>query len=221
MNNQEKWTRLHGNSKHQPIYPHDIYIKCVFKNFKKESKILDLGCGAGRHVKFLAENNYNAYGCDYSDDGVSCTKELLNQYNLKAQVELANVSDLPYEDEFFDGILCWGVLYYNNKETIEKAAYEIYRVLKQYGKAFILTRNLNDYRYKNGIKSSDKYSITIQENNPKRSAYAENGMNMYFFDDKEVKRIFSMFNHIEINTLEIYHENNSICDSDYMIFLEK
>ncbi|EAI3914765.1 class I SAM-dependent methyltransferase [Campylobacter lari] len=221
MNNQEKWTQLHGNSKHQPIYPHDIYIKCVFKNFKKESKILDLGCGAGRHVKFLAENNYITYGCDYSHSGVKHTKELLNQYNLKAQVELANVNELPYENEFFDGILCWGVLYYNNKEVIEKAACEIYRVLKQDGKAFVLTRNLNDYRYKHGVKNNDKYSITIQENNPKRSAYAENGMNMYFFDKEEVKRVFSMFNNIEINTLEIYHENNNICDSDYVILLEK
>ncbi|MCV3482450.1 class I SAM-dependent methyltransferase [Campylobacter sp. CNRCH_2014_0184h] len=221
MNNQEKWSQLHGDSKHHPIYPHEMYVKCVFKNFKKGSKILDLGCGAGRHVKFLAENNYITYGCDYSNNGVAYTKKLLNHYGLTAQVELASVNKLPYENEIFDGILCWGVLYYNDQQIIEKAAQEIYRVLKKEGKAFILTRNLNDYRYKYGIKSENKYRIIIQENNPKRSAYAENGMNMYFFDEEEVKRVFSMFKNIEINTLEVYHENNTICDSDYVVVLEK
>ncbi|MCV3482457.1 hypothetical protein [Campylobacter sp. CNRCH_2014_0184h] len=46
-------------------------------------------------------------------------------------------------------------------------------------------------------------------------------MSMYFLDKEEAKRVFSMFSSIEINTLEIYHENNNICDSDYVVVLEK
>ena len=220
MNNHEKWLNLHSNKKHQPLYPHEIFVTFTFKNFTRSSKILDLGCGGGRHVKFLAENGFETYGCDYSENGIKITNELLKENNLKADLKVASVDKLPYDDNFFDGLICFGVLYYNDKDTIEKSAKEIYRILKNDAKALIVVRTLNDYRYKDSIKK-DKYSVIIKETNPKRSAYAENDMNMYFFDENEVNRIFSIFKNIEINTYEISHENGLIFDSNYLITLQK
>lgn len=217
---QEKWHELHADKRHQPRYPSSDLVSFVFRNFKSGDKILDLGCGTGRHVKFLVENGFKAFGVDYSENGIKATQELLKTYNLQADLKVSSVDNIPYEDKSFDGLLCYGVLYYNSKEVIEKAAKEIYRVLKQDSIAYIVVRNIDDYRYKNNKKNS-KYEVIIQESDKNRSASCEDGMQMYFFDKDEVKRVFKDFKTIEINRLRISYTNDTFADDDFLIILKK
>ncbi|PPB53314.1 class I SAM-dependent methyltransferase [Campylobacter hyointestinalis] len=182
--------------------------------------ILDLGCGAGRHTKLLAENGFIAYGCDYSQSGVEVAKLLIKQSNLTANLRVASASDLPYENEKFDGIICWGVLEYIDLNSIEKASEEIYRVLKVGGKVLINVRNVEDYRYKNGEKIS-QFNVIVRENSKNNSAFKENGMPMYFFDKNEIKRVFSKFNKIKIDSLSWSCEDGEFVNSDYIVILEK
>lgn len=218
--NQEQWINLHKQKRHQPRYPHQLVVSFVLRTFKQGGAILDLGCGAGRHLKFLAENGFEAYGCDYSSSGIKASQELLASANLKANFEIASVDNLPYDDEFFDGLICFGVLYYNDKQNIQKAASEIFRVLKKGSKALILVRNLEDYRYEKAKKLS-KYEVIIQENDEKRSAFKENDMPMYFFDKDEVKRVFAHFKNLEINRIRTSFDNDSYADDDFVIICEK
>lgn len=218
--NQEQWINLHKQKRHQPRYPHQLVVSFALRTFKQGGAILDLGCGAGRHVKFLAENGFKAYGCDYSSSGIQASQELLASANLKANFEIASVDNLPYDDEFFDGLICFGVLYYNDKQSIQKAASEIFRVLKKGSKALILVRTLEDYRYEKAKKLS-KYEVIIQENDEKRSAFKENDMPMYFFDKDEVKRVFYHFKNLEINRIRTSFDNDSYADDDFVIICEK
>lgn len=218
--NQEQWINLHKQKRHQPRYPHQLVVSFALRTFKQGGAILDLGCGAGRHLKFLAENGFEAYGCDYSSSGIKASQELLASANLKANFEIASVDNLPYDDEFFDGLICFGVLYYNDKQSIQKAAGEIFRVLKKGSKALILVRNLEDYRYEKAKKLS-KYEVIIQENDEKRSAFKENDMPMYFFDKDEVKRVFYHFKNLEINRIRTSFDNDIYADDDFVIICEK
>ncbi|HID0754288.1 TPA: class I SAM-dependent methyltransferase [Campylobacter jejuni] len=217
---QQKWHELHADKRHQPRYPSNDLVSFVFRNFKSGDKILDLGCGAGRHVKFLAENGFKAFGVDYSENGIKAAQELLKTYNLQADLKVSSVDDIPYEDESFDGLLCYGVLYYNSKEVIEKAAKEIYRVLKKGSMSYVAVRNMDDYRYKNNEKKS-KYEVIIQESDKNRSASCEDGMQMYFFDNDEVQRIFKDFKNIEINRLKTSYANDSFADENFVVILRK
>ncbi|MBZ7963371.1 class I SAM-dependent methyltransferase [Campylobacter sp. W0049] len=220
MNTQEKWHEMHSQKRHQPRYPSSDLVAFVLKNFKTNDQILDLGCGGGRHVKFLAENDFIAYGVDYSKNGIKATRELLDLHKLKAELKIASVDDIPYEDEKFDGVICYGVLLYNSKEVIEKAAKEIHRVLKKDGVAYIVVRSTKDYRYVNNEKIS-KYEVLVNENDISKSAFEENGMKMYFFDKDEVKKIFCMFETYEINHIEISLEDGFICNHSYIVILKK
>lgn len=220
MQNQKEWLKLHTEKRHQPRYPMGDTVSFVFRNFPKNGKILDLGCGAGRNMKFLAENGFDAYGCDYSSSGIEASKALLLEYKLKGDLQVASVGKLPYEDDFFDGLICYGVLCYNDKNTVEKAADEIYRVMKKGSKAYIVVRNLDDYRYETA-KKIDKYQTIIQEEDASRAAFKENGMFMYFFDKEEVKRVFYKFYNITINRLRVSFNNDSFANDDFAIICQK
>jgi len=219
MQNQTQWFKLHSDFKHQPKYPSSDLVRFVFKNFPRGGKILDLGCGAGRHLKFLAENGFETYGVDYSQNGLKASEILLSQHSLKAELSLASADDLPFEDEFFDGVLCYGILYYNPKDLILKAAKEIFRVLKKGSKAYVLVRTTKDSRYEMGEKIS-AYESIVRTDDPKNSAFSENGMRMYFFDEGLVKEVFKDFK-ITINHIRMDFENYSFADDDFALVLEK
>ncbi|STA75282.1 Tellurite resistance protein TehB [Campylobacter lari] len=220
MDNKYKWEELYNDSRHHPRYPHNEVVTFVLKNFKYHCgiKILDLGCGAGRHLKFLAENGFDTYGCDYSEKSIKICQKLLENFNVK--LDVSSMDNLPYEDNFFDGLICYGVLYYGTKLQIEKSIQEIHRVLKNKGKAFVVVRSLEDYRYSNGIYINNN-EVVVNEKSKTRSGFKENGMHINFFNKKELRFMFSRFKSVVIDTMRISHENGLYADEDYLIFLEK
>ncbi|MCB2310031.1 class I SAM-dependent methyltransferase [Clostridium tagluense] len=224
MNNdmQEKWEVLHSQSRFRPKYPSEQVVQFVFRNFKRDgnTKILDLGCGAGRHVYFMAMENIDTYGVDISREGITNTEKTLKHAGLKARLTVGSVDVISFEDNYFDGILCYGVLYYCKKNEIEKAIDEIYRVLKIGGKGLLLVRNKNDYRFGDG-KEIEKNTFIIQEENSNNSAFNENGMTMHLFERDELIKLFRKFKNVSIDEIIETYENGKLCDSNFKVIFEK
>ncbi len=69
--------------------------------------LLDLGCGTGRHVLFFRERGFTVYGIDNATAGLLITQQLLDEAGLMAHLVQHDVFDgLPFEDAFFDAIVC-------------------------------------------------------------------------------------------------------------------
>ena len=60
-------------------------------------------------------------------------RERIRKLNLKGKFEVSYFNSLPYENEFFDMIIAWHSIYYNNFETLLGTINEISRVLKKNG----------------------------------------------------------------------------------------
>jgi ubiquinone/menaquinone biosynthesis C-methylase UbiE len=219
---QKKWEELHQRARFRPKYPAESVVQFVLRNFKrdKQNKILDLGCGAGRHVCFLAEENFDTFGTDISKDGLAYTQEVLSRKKLQATLKVGSVSDIPFADEHFDGIICYAVLYYCKAQEIKKAVDEIYRVLKPGGLVYLEVRNTDDYRYGKGEKIEDNTFI-ICEDNVKKCAYNESGMVMHFFLEEEIRQLFKCFSSVMIDRICESHENGQYFDNNFKIVLEK
>ncbi|MDP4176906.1 MAG: class I SAM-dependent methyltransferase [Bacillota bacterium] len=224
MNNdiQKKWEMLHSQSRFRPKYPSEQIVQFVFRNFTRneKTKVLDLGCGAGRHVYFMANENIDTYGVDISKEGISNAKKTLEYAGLKATLKVAAVDELPFEDNIFDGIVCYGVLYYCKKYEIKKAIEEIYRILKPSGKGILVVRNKKDYRFGDG-KEIEKNTFIIQEEDSNNGAFNENGMTMHFFEKDELQSLFSKFKNVFIDEIIETHENGKFCDSNFKVVFEK
>ena len=181
--NQNKWTELHTQDRYHPKYPAEEVVQFVFHNFMRDgkTKILDAGCGAGRHVMFMAQEHLVPYGVDYSKTGVEYTKNLLNLNGFTDytdNIKCSSVTSLPFEDNSFDGVISYGVLYYLHEDEIKEAVSEMKRVLKNDGKIFVVVRSTEDYRY---IEHSQSNEVVIDDNDKSHAAFSENGMHMYFF----------------------------------------
>jgi SAM-dependent methyltransferase len=78
-------------------------------NFNKNLKILDVGCGTGRHSIELAKRGYNVVGIDLSESMLNRAKEKALAENLTVTFQQYDARNLPFENEFdLAIILCEG-----------------------------------------------------------------------------------------------------------------
>lgn len=72
-------------------------------------RILDIGCGTGRHSIELAKRGYTVTGVDLSDSMLSRAKEKARSLNLQINFFRHDARDLPFRNEFDLAImLCEG-----------------------------------------------------------------------------------------------------------------
>ena len=114
--------------------------------------VLEAGCGAGRFTEILLNRGAIVVSVDLSEAVEANNNNFpINSNHYIAQ---ADILDLPFEDDFFDVVLCLGVIQHtrNSEETI----YSLYRHLKHNGSMVIdhyrvtlsfVTRLLPVYRF--------------------------------------------------------------------------
>lgn len=129
---------------------------------KKDSKILDLGCGNGRLYKYLKDiTDVNYTGVDNSEELI----KIARNNHPEAKFEVGDCLDLPYGDQSFDMVISIAVLHHITPVSNRKLFFnQIFRVLKPGGTAFITVWNIHQEKYKKYIKMNkiQKFIQTIK-----------------------------------------------------------
>ena len=77
--------------------------------YDKSLKIIDVGCGTGRHSIELTKRGYHVTGIDLSDSQLARAREKAKQFNLKIDFQKHDARNLPFNSEFDVAImLCEG-----------------------------------------------------------------------------------------------------------------
>lgn len=98
------------------------------------SRILDLGCGTGRHTIYFAENGFDVYGFDFSEHAIQRATERLEKKKLRAHLEVWDMTKkFPYADGFFDAVISIKVIHHATIKNIRHVVIEINRTIRQGG----------------------------------------------------------------------------------------
>lgn len=103
---------------------------------RRRPRVLDLGCGIGRHVVYLAGLGVEAYGVDLSAGAIRTALRWAKQERLaglERRVVQGDVRRLPWPSAHFDHVLSHGVLDSMPWETAREAVAEVARVLRPAG----------------------------------------------------------------------------------------
>lgn len=118
---------------------------------KQRGKILDLGSGSGRYLQKIPEGKI--YLVDFSEKMISLAKEKAKEKKIPAEFFVADISQLPFENNFFSGAICISSLHcIEGKEKRKKVLRELFRVLKPKATAEIGVWNKESPRFKNSGK---------------------------------------------------------------------
>jgi ubiquinone/menaquinone biosynthesis C-methylase UbiE len=78
-------------------------------DFNKTKRILDIGCGTGRHAIELAKRGYTVTGIDLSESQLKRAREKATEAKANVQFEQSDARTLKYKDEYDVAlILCEG-----------------------------------------------------------------------------------------------------------------
>ena len=120
---------------------------------QKAANILDVGCGTGRHSRFLAKHAFSVYALDFSQKAlVSLTKSIYRSQSKSLSPLRAHFTALPFQTACMDAILCFSTIHHGFHREIVQALQEFARVLHPGGFLFLDILSQNDPSY--GIGTS-------------------------------------------------------------------
>lgn len=99
--------------------------------------VLDIGCGAGSNVLFLARQGFESHGIDLSPGAVRAAQERAREEGLAIDVRVGDALDLDFPAHRFDGIVDNGCFHTLPVDRRPDYAREVARVLRP-GGAFVL-----------------------------------------------------------------------------------
>jgi SAM-dependent methyltransferase len=124
-------------------YPGEDVIRFVARNYYARNrpavKILEVGCGPGANIWYLAREGFEAHGIDGSATAVRRCEERLAAESLKAQLHVGEIATLPHADNTFDAVLDVECLCCNSWNAAVRVVDELARVLKPGGKLYSRT----------------------------------------------------------------------------------
>ena len=115
-------------------YPSDSLIRfCARYLYGENARALELGCGNGRNVWYMAREGIEAYGIDGSEVAIERARARLRDEGVHATVKQGSVTSIPFHLLSFDAILDEQCLYATDEHSILYALQEAHRVLKSGG----------------------------------------------------------------------------------------
>jgi SAM-dependent methyltransferase len=92
-------------------------------------RLLDLGCGIGRHALLFARAGFEVTGFDLSDAGLSRLRQLAAAEGLNVRTAHGDLLELPFPDKSFDFVLAYRSIYHCSFQGLADALGEARRVL--------------------------------------------------------------------------------------------
>ncbi|MCX7847973.1 MAG: class I SAM-dependent methyltransferase [bacterium] len=116
----------------------DEFIDEQLRLVRAGGKILDAGCGTGEQVKRLRERGFEVVGIEPAGE----MRSKAQQRNPGVEIKYGLVTEIPYGDEEFDGVICIEVLRYLDRGDNLQAYKEMLRVTKPGGRIIVSLVNL-------------------------------------------------------------------------------
>lgn len=166
----KKWTVRNSfeksyGSNNPPSYPNETLIRiCLSKRFtkfninifKKNFKVLEIGCFSGNNLRFFLENKIKSYGSEINNEMKKLCYSNLKRFNLKPPtIKLGSNDNITYEDKKFNLLVSINTIHYSHGTKLEKAVKEYSRVLKKGGIAIIETPTKDHDTVKTSQKVGD------------------------------------------------------------------
>jgi cyclopropane fatty-acyl-phospholipid synthase-like methyltransferase len=174
----------------------------LLKQFLSQSNfehkhVLEIGCGTGKYLKYLAGLGFQTDGIDSSPAAVKMTKKLLD--DKTSSVKKADMFKFDIPKNKYDLIISVSTIHHGLKKDVQNLINKIYEALAKNGKIFITVSDFEKDRKKDSWK--DNREIEIGTYVP--TTGPEKGLPHSFYTKEEAQKLFSKFSDVKISLDDI------------------
>jgi ubiquinone/menaquinone biosynthesis C-methylase UbiE len=201
-------------------YPPESLIRFIARNYynrdRKNVRILEIGCGPGANIWYLAREGFNAYGIDRSRTAIKQAQQRLADERLTAHFKVGDILKLPYPDDYFDVVIDIACLYANPKDAARRMLREVRRVLRPSGQLFSQTFSERMYTGKNRKTVGELEYEDISD-----GPFAGNGF-VRLTDQKTIDELYgTIFTILSVDINDRTEQNGAMRMSEYLIVCRK
>lgn len=158
----------------------------------KEAQIKDIlipGIGYGRNAGIFVDNKISVTGIEISSTAIQLARK---HFGNNIQIFHGSVTDMPFDNHFYDGIFCYGLIYLLDAKEREKLINDCYAQLSENG-MIIFTAITKDAKiFEQGIEiAEDRFEMF-------------GGVKIFFYDKKAIEEEFG---NVGINKVRVVEEN--------------
>lgn len=158
----QKYHELFHNEMNEKEYDRKL-LDSFAARFNNDSLICDAGCGPSGHIgKYLFDKGIKVVGVDISEKCV----ELARINNPEMKFECADIINMPFDDNTFNGLISYYSIINTPKIYVSKLFNEFSRVLKTNGYLLVAVKAGTTEGYIDdllGIKTKNYFSLFTQD----------------------------------------------------------
>jgi len=160
-------------------------------------KILDLGCGTGRHTVYLSQHGFQVYSLDGAPHALLRSKAWLSENNLKAYLLRHEMTEpIPFPAGSFDGLISTQVIHHARLATVQAIIAEIHRLLKPGGLVYVTVAAPKEGKFK---------SIEVEPRTYLPLGGPEKGLLHHLFTEPELRLSFADFQILDVHLDDTNH----------------
>tara|TARA_R110002124_G_scaffold287320_6_gene472761 strand:- start:8787 stop:9455 length:669 start_codon:yes stop_codon:yes gene_type:complete len=159
--------------------PADAVFDAI-KLFQKHGlhKILIPGFGYGRNAKAFMDKGFYVTGIEISETAIAIAKKT---YGSEVNVHHGSVSDMPFDNEVFDGIFCYALIHLLDEKERAKLIVDCYNQLRENGIMIFVAISTDDHAFGKGAMIDKNRFLT------------PHGVELFFYNLDAVKDEFGDF----------------------------
>ena len=168
----------------------------------KTNKVLDLGCGIGRHAILFAKAGFSVTAIDASTEAMAILKQKTQEEGVRVKTIQGQFAAGLFPRNYFDLIIAYNVIYHGYRKDVENTVNTALSWLKPEGWFFFTCPTRRDSKFGNGEK------VAANTFRPMNSIHP--GDIHYFCDDNDIQEFMRNFKVAEKKTDEHYWDNNGV-----------
>ena len=149
------WNDYWKNEANRPFWtePDKAVVNLMAKTDRsKVSKVLDLGCGIGRHSILLAKAGFSVTALDSSIEALEVMRKQTQEQGVRVKITQGTLAASLFPRNYFDLVIAFNVIYHGMRKDMEIAIATAHYWLKPGGLFFFTCPTRRDGKYGNGEK---------------------------------------------------------------------
>ncbi|MGC8667514.1 MAG: class I SAM-dependent methyltransferase [Chthonomonadales bacterium] len=197
----ELWTSYYAKARRDGVdlaWPSETLVRLMKGSYipgldrcYEGKRVLEVGFGSGNNLVFLASLGLEVHAVEVTRQVCALAQERLGRLGITADLRVGTNRHLPYPDSYFDVLVSWNVIHYEDtSRKIEAAIREYARVLKPGGRFFLSTTGPED------MILAEAETVDCHRYRIGRSDDFRKGQVFFYFDAPNcVKRFFQQAFH--------------------------